>query len=541
MNVTRQTDTDRVIVVGAGMGGLVAALELAARGFDVLVLERALQPGGKMRQIAIGGAMLDAGPTVFTMRWVFDALFDAVGLHLDDHLRLEPVELLARHAWGPDARLDLHADRARSAAAIGDFAGAAAARGYLQFCARAGAIYRTLEAPFLRGSRPTPFSLAARVGLRGLPGLMQISPFATLWSELGRHFNDERLRQLFGRYATYCGASPFLAPATLMLVAHVEQEGVWLVDGGMHRVAQVLARLACERGARLRYGTAVQRILTRHGHACGVRLEDGEELHADAVVFNGDVAALHAGLLDADTRATAPVGRAGRSLSALTWNLLAPTHGFPLARHSVFFSDNSAREFDDLFGAARLPQEPTVYVCAQDRDGKVDDPHLGECGAAERLLLIVNAPAVGDQRAFTLQELQRCETRTFQRLAQCGLQVDRSAERTVLTTPQDFERLFSATGGALYGQAPHGWAASFKRPGARSRLKGLYLAGGSVHPGPGVPMAALSGRQAAASVLADRPSARGKQSPPRPSTAQSRPVDTLGGTSTRSATTASRR
>lgn len=534
MHVTRQTDSCRVIVVGAGVGGLVAALELAARGCDVLLLERAAQPGGKMRQVAIDDALLDAGPTVFTMRWVFDALFDAVGLRLQDHLQLQAVDLLARHAWGPEARLDLYADRERSAAAIGNFAGAEAARGYTDFCERSRAIYRTLETPFLCGSRPTPLSLAARVGLRGLPGLMRISPFATLWSELGRHFKDERLRQLFGRYATYCGASPFLAPATLMLVAHVEQEGVWLVQGGMHRVAQVLARLAVERGARLRTGTGVQRILLRNGRACGVRLDDGEEIAADAVVYNGDVAALQAGLLEAGSpTATAPVHRKGRSLSALTWNLLAPTAGFPLARHSVFFSANSAREFSDLFDHGRLPQEPTVYVCAQDRDESAALPHAGKSGSAERLLLIVNAPALGDQRAFSNQELQRCEAQTFQLLTRCGLQVERSPERTVMTTPQDFERLFPATGGALYGQAAHGWAASFRRPGARSRLPGLYLAGGSVHPGPGVPMAALSGRQAAASVLADQPSTRQTPTPTPPSTAPSQPADMPGGTWTR--------
>ena len=217
--------SQRVIVVGAGIGGLVSALELAARGTEVLVLERAAQPGGKMRELQVGGAAIDAGPTVFTMRWVFEELFNAVGARLSDHLCLQPVSVLARHAWNADERLDLFADVSRSADAIGTFAGAAASRGYLDFCERARQIYGTLEQPFLRGSRPNPVSLASRVGLGGLPGLMRISPFATMWSELGRHFADPRLRQLFGRYATYCGSSPFLAPATLMLVAHVEQDG----------------------------------------------------------------------------------------------------------------------------------------------------------------------------------------------------------------------------------------------------------------------------------------------------------------------------
>jgi 1-hydroxycarotenoid 3,4-desaturase len=519
--------TRRVIVVGAGVGGLVSAMELAAQGIEVLVLERAAQPGGKMREVRVGAAAMDAGPTVFTMRWVFEELFDAVGARLADHLRLKPVDVLARHAWSANERLDLFADVSRSADAIGAFAGAQASHGYLQFCERARRIYRTLETPFLKGSRPNPFSLASRVGLHGLPDLMRISPLATMWQQLGRHFSDPRLQQLFGRYATYCGSSPFLAPATLMLVAHVEQDGVWLVDGGMYRVAQALAALARQHGAVVRCNAQVETILARAGRACGVRLADGEELLAEAVVFNGDANALADGLLGAAARkATAPVAAARRSLSAVTWNLLASTSGFPLTRHTVFFSNDCEGEFSDIIGRGQFPSEPTVYVCAQDR---VDDA-AGSPAGAERLLLIVNAPACGDTRSYTAEELSRCEAQTFLRVERCGLQVQRSPERTLMTAPQDWERLFPATGGALYGQASHGWAASFRRPGARSRLPGLYLAGGSVHPGPGVPMAALSGRQAAASVMADR---ERRRTSPRPSTSTSPPAATPGGTWTR--------
>jgi 1-hydroxycarotenoid 3,4-desaturase len=518
---------ERVIVVGAGIGGLVSALELAAQGVEVLVLERAAQPGGKMRQVEVGGALMDAGPTVFTMRWVFEELFEAVGARLSDHLQLQPVSVLARHAWSESERLDLFADVQRSAAAIGDFAGAAASRGYLDFCARAQRIYQTLETPFLRGSRPNPLSLASRVGVRGLPDLMRISPLSTLWAELGKHFADPRLRQLFGRYATYCGSSPFMAPATLMLVAHVEQDGVWQVDGGMHRVAASLAHLAQARGASIRYQAHVDAILTSAERVSGVRLVGGEELPAQAVVFNGDVAALASSRLgSAVAGGVPPAVESRRSLSALTLNLLAPTSGFPLARHSVFFSNDYRREFDDIFKHARLPSSPTVYVCAQDRfdagDAAPDGP--------ERLLCIVNAPANGDAGSFTPEEIATCEAHIFRTFERCGLQVAQIPATMLTTTPRDFERLFPATGGALYGQASHGWMASFSRPGSRSRVPGLYLAGGSTHPGPGVPMAALSGRQAAASLLADRAAVRPSA---LPSTHPSPPAATPGGTSTR--------
>lgn len=514
-----------VVVIGAGIGGLVSALELAAAGTPVVVLERAATPGGKMRQVTLGGAAMDAGPTVFTMRWVFDELFEAVGARLDDHLSLHRSDVLARHAWADGSRLDLFADRARSADAIGRMVGSAGARGYLAFCDRAERIYRTLDRPFLRGSRPNPLSLANRVGLRHLPDLLSISPFATLWQELGRYFDDPRLRQLFGRYATYCGASPYLAPATLMLVAHVEQEGVWRVDGGMHGVARSIAALAVQKGATIRHDSEVHEIVVKGGRAFGVRLVDGQTIAASAVVFNGDVSALANGLLGRSTIGAAPsTPPAQRSLSALTWNLFARADGFPLAHHNVFFSDDYRREFDAVFRDATLPAAPTVYLCAQDRT----DTARTAPGNPERMLLIVNAPANGDARPFTDEELTRCESQVWKLMSSCGLTLQRKPEHTARTTPHDFERLFPATGGALYGRASHGWMASFSRPGARSRLAGLYLAGGSVHPGPGVPMAALSGRQAAASVLRDL-----ALRAPRLSMSTSRPAATPGGTSTR--------
>ena len=491
----------KAVVIGAGVGGLVAALELAGRGLEVTVLERAGAPGGKMREVMAGGAAVDAGPTVFTMRWVFEEIFAEAGASLAEHLTLLPVEVLARHAWSGGQRLDLFADRERSAGAIGAFAGRAEAEGYRAFCARAGRIYATLEQPFIRAARPgSPLSLVRAAGFAEMRG---ISPFSTLWRALGEHFRDPRLRQLFGRYATYCGSSPFLAPATLMLVAHVEQDGVWLVAGGMHRIAVALAGLAAAKGAVFRYGAEVREVLTEGGRASGVVLASGERIAADAVVVNADVAAVAAGMLGAGVaKATPRIAPAQRSLSAVTWAMRVSASGFPLVRHNVFFSGDYEAEFRDIFRRGALPGEPTVYVCAQDRD----DGGGGAPDGPERLLCLVNAPASGDSRPFPASEIAQCEERMIRLLAHCGLTLERAAERTAITTPEGFDRLFPATGGALYGQATHGAMASFRRPGARTTVPGLYLAGGSTHPGPGVPMAALSGRLAAASVMADRTS-----------------------------------
>ncbi len=483
-----------VIVIGAGVGGLTAAVLLAARGVPVTVCEAAATPGGKLREIAAGGRAVDAGPTVFTMRWVFDEVFAAAGERLDDHLTLTPATTLARHAWRGGARLDLFADLDRSAQAVGEFAGAREAAAFRGFMAAAARTYATLKDSFLSQPATSPAGLTRRIALGRTGDLLSIHPFATLWRTLARTFGDPRLRQLFGRYATYSGSSPFLAPATLMLIAHVEAEGVWAVAGGMHGIARALALLAERHGATLRYAAPVAKIVVGRGGADGVVLATGERLPARAVIANADPQALAAGLFgDAARRAVPPLAPDARSLSALTWTGVAETTGFALDHHNVFFSDDYAAEFADL-AAGRPPRCPSVYVCAADRAG----------GAAaegrERLHLIVNAPAVGD--ALDSDAVARGEDAAFAMLKDCGLTF--GTPDLVRTTPADFARMFPATGGALYGRASHGWRASFQRPGAATRLPGLFLAGGATHPGAGVPMAALSGRLAAAAVLAAR-------------------------------------
>ena len=524
---------ERIVVVGAGMGGLAGALLLAHRGLDVTVLDAAQGPGGKMRARPSPAGPIDMGPTVFTMRPIFEELFAQVGEDLARHLDLEPAEILARHHWPDGSRLDLHADMARSAEAIAEFAGPADARAFEAFCERARLLYDAFETPFMRAERPRLSGLVAATAGRRRAMLRAMAPLSTLWGTLGRQFRDPRLRQLFGRYATYVGGSPFLTPATLLLVWHAEASGVWTVAGGMNRLARVLQGLAEARGARFRFGAPVAEILVDGGRAAGVRLATGGWAMASGWRPMPCSTTAIRRRWPVGCSARRPGRRRGRQAAAsarfppMSGRFAAPVSGFALVRHTVFFGGPSRQEFGDIFRRRRMPQDPSVYVCAQDRPGR--DAALRP--VPERLLVLTNAPADGDRGQPTDEEIERCTMRAFRRLRAAGLEVTPPPDRAALTTPADFDRAFPGSGGAIYGRAPHGALGTFARPVATSPLPGLYLAGGGVHPGPGIPMATLSGQVAAAAILRDLTSLRA-------STARLRQAAMPGGMSTRSRRTA---
>lgn len=509
---------DRVLVIGAGIGGLAAAARLAHAGMAVTVLDRHAAPGGKMRTLSSAAGPVDAGPTVLTMRPVFDALFAALGERLDDHLHLIRQTVLARHFWPDGSRLDLHDNETASAEAIRAFAGPRAADEFRAFSSRARTLFRAFDGPVMQAPHPSLGALTARM-LRQ-PGLLHsMAPQASLATLLDRAFTDPRLAQLFGRYATYVGGSPYRTPALLSLIWEAEATGVWAVEGGMHRLARTIAALATARGAEFRYETDVARIHATEGAATGVTLTDGTRLRARHILFNGDPRALATGAMGPDGTAVAPQTRkVPRSLSAEVWAFAARAEGPSLALHNVFFRDDPKPEFGALARGERVP-DPTLYVCAMDRARGTLPP------GPERFEIIANAPPLTDSGAQP--EATECRTRTFDTLAAHGLRFDPAPPDNSLTTPADFDRMFPASAGSLYGQSPHGLMAAFRRPSARTPIKGLYLAGGGTHPGAGVPMAALSGRHAAEAILSDRTS-----------TSTSRRTATPGGISTRSAKTA---
>jgi 1-hydroxycarotenoid 3,4-desaturase len=482
-----------VVVIGAGIGGLSAALRLANRGLSVEVVEMAGGPGGKMRTRSSVAGPVDIGPTVMTMRHVFDELFAEAGTRLEDHVTLHADTILARHWWPDGSSLDLHADPELSATAIRDFAGPKAESAFRRFSDKARRLFEAFDGPVMQEPVPKLGALTAHV-MRTPALIPAMAPGLTLAQKLRMQFSDPRLQQLFGRYATYVGGSPYLSPAILGLIWHSEARGVWAIEGGMHRLAEALHGLAAAQGVSFRFNARADRIEIQDGRCAAVHLADGTRLRADTVLFNGDPKALHDGLLGSGPRTAVPKRAVTeRSLSAFVWGFAAEPVGVDLVHHNVFFCADPKVEFGDI-AKGRMPRDATLYVCAQDRGGAARPE------GPERFEIIMNGPP---GHKATDEERRTCRTRTFASLEKMGLRFSPVPDDRHLTTPADFDRDFPASDGSLYGRSPHGMMATFHRPGARTTIPGLYLCGGGTHPGAGIPMACLSGKHAAAAIMSD--------------------------------------
>jgi phytoene desaturase len=487
----------RVVVVGAGLGGLAAAARLAALGHAVTVLEQAPEVGGKLGWLARDGHGFDTGPSLLTLPDVQRDLFAATGAPLDDVLdlvRLDPAAEL-RFADGTSVRVpgDPAAVPAALEAALGGGAGAQ----WAALLRRAGAMWRVAEQPFLRSPLAGTATLARLA--RRPADVATVAPWETLRGLGGRYLRDPRLRTVLDRYATYSGSDPRQAPAVLATVPWAEQvHGSWYVRGGLRRLAEAVAARAGERGAVVRTGTAVRQVLVEGGRAAGVRLASGEVVRADVVVSAGDAAALYRDLLPRDRRTRAArtaLARATPSLSGFVLMLALRGRTPGLAHHTVLFPADYDVEFDAVFGtgrhrgAPRPVEDPTVYVSAP------DDPATRPDGDSESWFVLVNAPrhdptggvdwaAPGLAGGYAAQVLDV--------LARRGLDVTGRLKWCEVRTPADLERDTGSVGGSIYGTSSNGTRAAFLRPANTSPLPGLFLVGGSAHPGGGLPLVTLS-------------------------------------------------
>lgn len=474
----------RIVVIGAGFGGLAAAARLHAFGHPVVVVERSPVIGGKLGTFTREGYRFDTGPSLLTMPDVFADLFSATGDPLERTLPLQRTDPHCRYRFADGTTLDIPSERARLASAISAGLGPDAAEDWDRLQRRAERMWEVSRGPFLESSGPPALLPLAWRQPAQLP---VIAPGRSLRWLARRLLRDVRLQTLLERYATYAGSDPRRAPAALAAVAYVEQQyGCWYVRGGLHQLAAALAdRLPA--GA-VRTDSPVTGIELAGGKVNGVRL-GSSLLAADAVVADVDVGHLYAELLPRPKL----VPRAEPSSAGFV--LLLGLAGRPpgLPHHTVLFPPLSgagyAAEFDAIT-AGRPAAAPTVYVsCPQ--DPTVAPP----AGAA--MFVLVNAPRHGALDWDAPGAAAGYADTILAVMAERGLDVRDRLLFCEVRTPADLERATGAPGGAIYGTSSHGPRAAFRRAANRSPVPGLFLTGGSAHPGGGLPLVALSARAVA--------------------------------------------
>jgi phytoene desaturase len=483
----------RVVVIGAGVGGLAAAARLATAGHSVTVCEAADAVGGKLgrfdKQTRFGQFRFDTGPSLLTMPHVFAELFAQTGDPLDQAVTLRPLEPLTRYRFADGTRLDSSTDMERYRSRLDGALGGGAGDDWQELLDRAERIWEAIRGPYLESIVDGPLGLARRA-LR-VRDIAVVAPGRTLRRLGQQYLRDSRLRQVLDRYATYTGSDPRRAPAALAVIPHVERlYGGWYVEGGLYRIAEALAHQATTAGADIRTNTRVTGVEHAAGAVTGVRLDDGGQLPADVVVANADANQLYASLVPRPRLASRLRREASLSGLVLLLGVRGRTPG--LAHHNVLFPADYDAEFDAVFGPRAAPvADPTIYLSVPDDPAVRPDGH-------EAWFVLVNAPRHGtgpgevdwDDSGLAGSYVGRI----IGMLARRGLPV---ADRVVFTetiTPADLERRTGTPGGAIYGTSSNGVRNAFLRPANRGPLRGLFLVGGSTHPGGGLPLVALSAK-----------------------------------------------
>ncbi len=489
-----------VIVVGAGVGGLSAAIRLAAAGLRVLVLEQNDLPGGKLTQRFHNGYRWDCGPSVITMRGVLEDLFAAAGRRMEDYLSLQPVVPYTRYFYPDGTRLDISGDLSHLSPQLERLA-KRDLEGYLKFLAYAARLYRVVAPTFIYGEPPRLGNLFKQP----LGDIRYLDGWRTMSYAIRGFGLSPYLHQLLCRFATYVGSDPFRAPATLNVIAHVElNEGVWYPVGGIYRIMEALLRLAQELGVQIECGRAVRQLEIVDGVIRGVVCADGTVERTRSVVANVDVNVVHDAWLSGHDARARDRARQLQSYepSCSGFIMLLGVRGYhpQLLHHNIFFSSDYQREFREIFREGVPPTEPTIYVAITSRSTPQDAP-----SDAENWFVLVNAPSLGGTWNWEV-EAERYANRILERLAMYGLDVRSRIAVRYIVTPVEIARTTGAWRGALYGAASNSPWAAFRRPHNRvAEVRGLYLAGGSVHPGGGVPLAILSGRLASRMLIEDGP------------------------------------
>ena len=481
--------TDRVVVVGAGLAGLSAALRLVGAGREVTVVEREQVPGGRAGTLDLGDYRFDTGPTVLTMPDLIADALDCVGERLEDWLELEPVDPLYRAFFPDGSTLDVKADPDAMAEEVRQVCGAKEAQGYLRYVAFVTKLYRCQMRDFIDRNVDSPLDLLTP----NLARLAALGGFRRLAPKVASYLKDPRTQRVFSFQSMYAGLSPYDALAIYAVIAYMDSvSGVYFPRGGMHAVPQALAGAAEKHGVVFRYGESVTRVLVEHGRAVGVETADGERIDADVVVLNPDLPVAYRDLL--------PRSATPRRVKKLTYSpsclllLAGSTQGYAkTAHHNLHFGKAWRGVFSDLIDKGRLMSDPSILVTSP--------PHSLAPEGKHSYYVLVPTPNLDAGLDWDVLG-PRYRDEVVARLEGLGYKGFGDAiEVEQVTTPADWQRRGMERGAPFASAHSFLQTGPFRPSNLAPHVEGVVFAGSGTQPGVGVPMVLLSGRLAAERIL----------------------------------------
>lgn len=491
----------KVIIIGAGLGGLAAACRLAKSGLSVTILEKNDSVGGKVNSVESNGYKFDTGASLVTLPHIFEELFEFCGKSLKDYLTFEKLEPICRYFWSDGTVFDASENLEKTEEQIAKIAPEDVGN-FRKYIADAKQKFEIATRTFLSKSLG---ELPELLTAKNLPDLLKISSLKTLDKHNANFFRSEKMRQLFNRFATYNGSSPYKIPATFALIPFVEFGfGAWFAQGGIYEIPKALEKLALELGVEFLFDANVEKILIENGKAIGVKLknelDDEDFLFADIIVSNADAIITYKELIDESERKSFPDKKLEKrepSSSGFVL-LLGAKKKFPsLAHHNIFFSDDYETEFRHIFDVRIPTPQPTIYVSASSVTDETQAPKT-----SENLFVLVNVPYMRWQVNWQF-EAEPYRDVIVRKLEKFGLEnLNESIEFQEMITPEDFEYKYRANKGSIYGVSSNGILSAFRRiPNKSSDVENLYFTGGATHPGGGMPLVILSAKMASDLIL----------------------------------------
>ncbi len=479
----------KIVVIGAGLGGLSASAYLAAAGYEVTVYEASSTYGGKAGCIESEGFRFDTGPSLLTMPFVIDNLFKAAGKKTEDYIRIRPLDVLCKYYYPDGTEVTAFNDLEKFIREISEKTGEPK-KNFERYFAYSKQIYDLTHELFLFNSFREPSTFFNRKSLKTLLNIFRIDPLRTMHRANKSFFGKDKVVQMFDRYATYNGSNPYKAPATLNIIQHVEYAlGGFTAEGGIRGVADGLYKLCIDLGVVFEFGKKTEKILLEGRRVKGI-IAEGKPVKSDIVLTNADVFSTYNSLLGGvNTKGGQKYSRLEPSSSALVFYWGVKGEHDQLEGHNILFTKDYPAEFNSLFEKREIYSDPTVYIYISSKFNKGDAPE-----GHENWFVMINAPhTAGNQPLPDLYSIRENIIRKILEIT--GIDLSEKIVTEHVLTPSDIEIKTGSTFGSLYGISSNDRYAAFMRQDNKSReIDGLYFCGGSAHPGGGIPLVILSGK-----------------------------------------------